>query len=264
MQLQRGMKPLPFDLHRDDLSRAVSSMTTPRANLTDRQRIGSTAAGATLLAYGLRRRDGLGLLSALGGATLIYWGATGHCRISDALGLTPRGERTGDETKEALGGPRGVNVCEAVTIQRSADELYREWRNLEALPEKMKHLQSVQELSDGTSHWSAQGPGGKIYEWDAEILQDIPGKLLSWRSLPGADVVSAGSVNFDVTPNHGTRVTVRLQYDPPGGKLGAYVAWLMRQEPSQQIREDLRDWKRRLEAGEVPTVEGQTSARTTP
>lgn len=257
------MKPLPFDLHRDDLSGVVSNMTSPRANLSDQERIGSTAVGAALLAYGLRRRDGLGVLSALGGATLLYWGATGYCRLSEALGRTPHRGLTGDETKDALSGSRGVNVCEAVTIQRPADELYREWRNLEALPEKMKHLQSVQELSDGTSHWSAQGPAGKIFEWDAEILQDIPGQLLSWRSLPGADVVSAGSVNFDATPNHGTRVTVRLQYDPPGGKIGAYVAWLMRQEPSQQIREDLRDWKRRLEAGEVPTVDGQTSARAT-
>lgn len=237
-------------------------MTSPRANLSDQERIGSTAVGATLLAYGLRRRDGLGVLSALGGATLIYWGATGYCRVSEALGRTPH-RGAGDETKDALAGPRGVNVCEAVTIRRSADELYREWRDVEALPGKMKHLQSVQELGDGTSHWSARGPAGRVFEWDAEILQDIPGKLLSWRSLPGADVVSAGSVNFDETPNQGTRVTVRLQYDPPGGKLGAYVAWLMRQEPSQQIRGDLRHWKRRLEAGEVPTLDGRTSARAT-
>lgn len=239
-------------------------MTSPRANLGDQERIGSTTIGATLVGYGLRRRDWLGVLSVVGGAALIYRGATGYCKVSEALGRAPRAGSAGDETKDALAGPRGVNVCEAVTIQRTADELYREWRDLEALPEKMKHLQSVQELSDGTSHWSAQGPAGKVFEWDAEILQDIPGKLISWRSLPGADVVSAGSVNFDVTPHHGTRVTVRLQYDPPGGKLGAYVAWLMRQEPSQQIREDLRDWKRRLEAGEMPTVEGQTSARATP
>jgi len=218
----------------------MKTMTSPRANL-------------------LRRRDWLGVLGVIGGAALIYRGVTRYCQGYASLGRAPRTRRAGEETKDALAGPRGVHVCEAVTIQRPADELYREWRDLEALPEKMQHLQSVQELSDGTSRWSAQGPAGKVFEWDAEILQDIPGKLLSWRSLPGADVVSAGSVNFDVTPGNGTRVTVRLQYDPPGGKLGAYVAWLMRQAPSQQIREDLRDWKRRLEAGDVPTVDGQTS-----
>ncbi len=234
-------------------------LTSERANITDTERVGSATLGAALVAYGLQRRDWLGAISALGGAALLYRGATGYCQVSDSLGRNTRA--AADDTKEALAGRRGVNVCEAVTIQRSADELYREWRNLEALPDRMQHLDSVQELSDGTSHWAARGPAGKVFEWDAEILQDIPGKLISWRSLPGAEVISAGSVNFDEVPGHGTSVTVRLQYDPPGGKLGAYVAWLMRQEPSQQIREDLRAWKRQLEAGEVPTTEGQPSGR---
>jgi uncharacterized membrane protein len=249
------MRTLPFE----DQSTWRPQLTSERANITDRERVGSATIGAALITYGLKRRDWMGALSALTGAALLYRGATGYCQISDSVG---RNTRAGQDTKEALAGPRGVNVCEAVTIQRSAPELYREWRNLEALPEKMKHLESVREMSDGTSHWAARGPAGKVFEWDAEILQDIPAKLLSWRSLPGADVISAGSVNFDETPN-GTRVTVRLQYDPPGGKIGAYVAWLMRQEPSQQIREDLREWKRRLETGEVPTTEGQSSARAT-
>lgn len=250
------MRTLPFE----DQSSWTQQLTSDRANITDRERVGSATIGAALVTYGLKRRDWMGALSALTGAALLYRGATGYCQVSDSVG---RNTRATDDTRDALAGPRGVNVCEAVTIQRSADELYREWRNLEALPEKMKHLESVNEMSDGTSHWAARGPAGKVFEWDAEILQDLPGQLLSWRSLPGADVVSAGSVNFDDVPGHGTRVTVRLQYDPPGGKIGAYVAWLMRQEPSQQIREDLREWKRRLETGEVPTTEGQTSARVT-
>ena len=251
------MKPLPFDAP-NDIHSVIANMTSPKANIGEQERIGSTTIGAALIGYGLKRRDWLGVLAAIGGGALLYRGATGYCAVTESLGQDRR--QGAMDTKEALAGSRGVNVCEAVTIQRSADDLYREWRNLEALPEKMKHVQSVQELSDGTSHWCAMGPAGKTFEWDAEILQDIPGKLLSWRSLPGADVISAGSVNFDETTS-GTRVTVRLQYDPPGGKIGAYVAWLMRQEPSQQIREDLRDWKSRLEAGEAPTTEGQTSAR---
>lgn len=249
------MRTLPFE--QDTHWRP--QLTSERANITDGERVGSATIGAALVAYGLKRRDWLGALSAVGGAALLYRGATGYCQVSDSIGRNTRA--AAGDTREALAGSRGVNVCEAVTIQRSADELYREWRNLEALPDRMQHLESVQELSDGTSHWSARGPAGKVFEWDAEILQDIPGKLISWRSLPGAEVISAGSVNFDDVPGHGTSVTVRLQYDPPGGKLGAYVAWLMRQEPSQQIREDLRAWKRRLEAGEVPTTDGQPSGR---
>lgn len=239
------MRTLPFE---NDLTWRpnLRNLTSDRANVNDRERVGSVAVGAALLAYGLKRRGVLGAISGITGAAMLYRGTTGHCAVYDSIG---RNTRTGgQDTKEALAGSRGVNVCEAVTIQRPAADLYREWRNLEALPEKMRHLESVRELSDGTSHWEARGPAGKTFEWDAEILQDIPGQLLSWRSLPGADVISAGSVNFDEEPGGGTRVTVRLQYDPPGGKIGAYVAWLLRQEPSQQIREDLLEWKGRLEA----------------
>ena len=249
-----AMRTLPFESE----STWRPNLTSDRANITDGERVGSATIGAALVTYGLKRRDWLGALSAIGGAALLYRGATGYCQVSEALG---RNTRAGGDTKEALAGSRGVNVCEAVTIDRPASELYRDWRNLESLPERMRHLESVQELGDGTSHWAARGPAGKVFEWDAEILQDIPGKLLSWRSLPGSEVISAGSVNFDEAPGHGTRVTVRLQYDPPGGKIGAYVAWMLRQEPSQQIREDLREWKRRLETGEVATTDGQSAAR---
>ena len=260
MQSPHDMRTLPFE---HDTWRP--HLTSERANITDGERVGSATVGAALVTYGLKRRDWMGALSAVTGAALLYRGATGYCQVSEAAGRNTRrdAEHRNEETRDALAGPRGVNVCEAVTIQRSADYLYREWRDLESLPGRMRHLDSVQELSDGTSHWAAIGPAGKVFEWDAEILQDIPGKLISWRSLPGSEVVSAGSVNFDEAPGHGTRVTVRLQYDPPGGRIGAYVAWLMRQEPSQQIREDLRDWKRRIETGEIPTTEGQSSARAT-
>ena len=41
-------------------------------------------------------------------------------------------------------------------------------------------------------------------------------------------------------------------YAPPAGKAGALVASLFGREPSQTVREDLRHFKQRLEAGEVP------------
>ena len=69
-----------------------------------------------------------------------------------------------------------------------------------------------------------------------------------------------GSVNFDQTA-HGTVVRVRLQYNPPGGKLGSAVAWLFGEEPSLQVRDDLRRFKALLETGEVPTTQGQPSGR---
>jgi uncharacterized membrane protein len=63
-------------------------------------------------------------------------------------------------------------------------------------------------------------------------------------------------VNFRETPR-GTEVRVHLQYNPPAGKVGAAVAWLFGEEPSVQIREDLRRFKQLMETGEIPTIHGQ-------
>jgi hypothetical protein len=99
-------------------------------------------------------------------------------------------------------------------------------------------------------------------EWDAEVINERQNDLIAWRSLPGSTVDTAGSVHFTPAPgDRGTEVKVTLKYDPPGGKVGAAVAWMFGREPSQEISEDLRRLKRFLETGEVPTTLGQPSGR---
>ena len=225
-------------------------------NISDVERWLSMAAGAGLAAYGLsRRRPGGFVLAALGGM-LVQRGASGHCFTYEALGLNTAG--TSEDTRRALGGPRGAHVEESVTINRPVEELYRFWRNLENLPRFMRHLESVEKVTDTLSRWRAKGPGGRTVEWNAEIINEVPNQVIGWRSIEGSDVVSAGSVNFDdAGAGRGTRVRVRLQYSPPGGKAGAALARLLGRDAATEIREDLRRFKQLLEAGEVPTTEGQ-------
>jgi uncharacterized membrane protein len=127
----------------------------------------------------------------------------------------------------------------------------------------MEHLESVAMREEGISHWVAKGPAGMPVEWDARIINEVENKVIGWQSLDGSTISTAGSVNFDEDP-HGTRVTVHLQYNPPGGKLGAAVARLFGEEPNQTIREDLRRFKQLMEAGEVPTTEGQPAGHQRP
>jgi uncharacterized membrane protein len=116
----------------------------------------------------------------------------------------------------------------------------------------MSYLDSDREYAADRSHWVAIGPRGVRVEWDAELINEIEDKLIAWRSLPGSDVTTAGSVNFDpVRGGRETQVTVNLQYAPPAGTAGAWVATLFGREPSQTIREDLRRLKQVLEAGEI-------------
>jgi uncharacterized membrane protein len=232
---------------------------TSTVNVADVERWASALGGAALTAYGikqLRDRSPAGAALAAAGGALIYRGATGHCPVYSVAGISTAGEH--DETQTALSGARGVNVEEVVTINASPDALFAFWRRLELLPRFMDHLVSVSQLDSRRSRWVAKAPAGRTVEWDAEIINEITGELIAWRTVEGADVVSAGSVRFTPAPGgRGTEVRVRLQYDPPAGKIGATVAWLLGHDPAATIREDLRRFKQLMEAGEVPTIEGQ-------
>jgi uncharacterized membrane protein len=163
-------------------------------------------------------------------------------------------------SSQPLEGHRGQRVQQSITINRSPEECYRFWRDLERLPAFMQHLESVQVTDERHSHWRARGPAGTSVEWDAEITEDQPGQLLGWRSVKGSKVENAGTVRFTPAPGgKGTIVQVQLRYQPPAGLAGVMIAKLFGEEPSQQIKMDLRRFKQLIETGEIPTTHGQPS-----
>jgi uncharacterized membrane protein len=219
-------------------------------------------AGTSLLIAGMRRRSAVGTVAALSSVPLLYRGIAGHWP------QVPNGDRIRQGhggaavsgTKATLSGDRGVHVRESIRLELPTGEVYRFWRHLANLPRFMSHLDRVTETSDGQSHWIAKGPAGLGVEWDARIVNEEEGKVIGWQSLPGSDVDSAGSVNFDSIRNgRATQLSVHLQYSPPAGKAGALIAKLFGEAPSQTVREDLRRLKQLLEAGEVPCATPQSA-----
>jgi uncharacterized membrane protein len=218
-------------------------------NVADVERWASALGGAAITACGIRylkEKPLAGALIAAAGTAFIYRGATGHCPIYASAGINTANGRT--DTRSALSGNRGVNVEAVVSINRPAYELFRYWRNFELLPTFMDHLVSVRQLDQDRSHWVAKAPAGRTVEWDADIINEIPGELIAWRTRDNADVVSAGSVTFKAAPGRGTDVRVRLQYHPPAGRFGSTIAWMFGEEPSQTIQADLQRFKSLMEA----------------
>jgi len=153
-------------------------------------------------------------------------------------------------------------VDATVTVHRPRAELYRFWRNFTNLPRVMTHLQSVTNTTPGRTRWVARAPLGVHLQWEAEVHNEEENELIAWRSLPGGDVDTAGSVHF--TPaagGQGTDVRVVLKYDPPTGQLGATLARWLGQAPEQLVEDDLRNFKRVMEGGGQPAAQGQTSGR---
>jgi uncharacterized membrane protein len=173
-------------------------------------------------------------------------GGTGTGRNTDGginTGLS------GARAKSRSGLRRTTNV---ITVNRPTEEVYEFWRNFENLPRFMRHLESVKVLDNGRSRWKAMAPAGMSVEWEAEMTEDRPGELISWRSLPGSQVRNAGTVRFSSAPGgRGTEVRVDLEYAPPAGMVGTMVAKLFREEPGQQVHDDLRHFKQVLELGEI-------------
>ena len=217
-------------------------------NISDMERWVWMGAGAMMTAYGLTRRRASGFAMAGLGALLFRRGMTAHCDVYQALGMNTSG--TSEDTRRALGGAAGVIVEESVTINRPISEIYRFCRNLENLPRFMSHLESVERITDTLSRWRAKGPAGTTVEWNAEIINEVTDQVIGWRSIENSDVVSAGSVNFDEAGPGRTRVRVRLQYSPPGGKLGDTVARLMGSDAATEIRQDLDRFKQLAESNQ--------------
>jgi uncharacterized membrane protein len=152
----------------------------------------------------------------------------------------------------------GTNkVIKSLIINRAPEELYQFWRDFENLPRFMNNLESVRVTGGGRSHWVTKAPAGTSVEWDAEITEDEPNRAIAWRSLEGADVDNSGRVTFEpAAGNRGTIVRVEINYNPPGGVLGAAVAKLFGDDPGQQAQEALRCLKQLMEAGEVIVSDG--------
>ena len=165
-----------------------------------------------------------------------------------------------EQAVDAIGLTPNIQVEKTVTIDRSASELYKYWRDFTNLPNFMGHLKSVTNKNEsGTvTHWVANAPLDLNVEWDAEIIKDEPDSLIAWNALDNADIDNCGFVRFQpATGNRGTWVKVVLEYQPPGGKLTNAIAKLFGESPKEQIGDELNRFKQLMETGEIATTEGQ-------
>ena len=211
-------------------------------------------SGAALLIWGWKRRSWLGVLLSSAGVDLLNWSCTGHY-LHETLGVTAL---TSKGLRALIPHQLGIKVEHSIAIYRPVNEVYQFFRNFKNFSRFMTHVIDVREVNEKHSHWFVKGPGGAELEWDAEIINDQPNELISWRSIGSTDVESTGSVRFQRAPgDRGTFVRVSLNYLPPGGALGAAVAKLFGEEPEIQIKDDLRRLKQIMEAGEIASTQGQ-------
>ncbi|MEJ7599291.1 MAG: SRPBCC family protein [Kofleriaceae bacterium] len=206
-------------------------------NIPGGERIASGLVGGALTAFGASRRSLGGIAIAAAGGALVLRALSGRCPAYRARALS-----------------KGIQVRRAITIQANPDEIYKVWRDLTNLPRFMQHVRSVTIESPTVSRWVVN-EGPKELVWRAEIVEDVPGQLLRWRSLPGGDITNNGGIELRKAPgDRGTIVEVKLHYLPPGGvAVAAALHGFLRKLTGVQVGKELARLRQLLETGEIAT-----------
>jgi len=218
-------------------------------NVGQVERAISVAAGGALAAAGLKRRGVTGMALALAGAALARRGVTGHCEVYEALGVSTRSPHDSRHRDDVTGRAATVNARKAIKVERSiqvqrpAAELYERWRDFSNLPQFMRHVDSVHCSDDMHSHWVAHLPGGKHIEWDSEIVNDIPGRLIAWKTVGDPDIAHAGSVHFTPRSAGSAEVRIVFDYEPPFARTIGSIASHLGLTPDSMIDGDLQRFR---------------------
>lgn len=192
--------------------------------------------GSALSAYGLTRRSPAGLALASAGLAFFLRGLTNQ----------PVRRITGFKA-----GHRAIDLQKTIEIRAPIETVFDAWATYENFPHFMSHVLQVRDLGDLRSHWVVQGPMGSRIEWNAALTETIRPSVLAWKTEPGSVVEHSGLIRFEPTES-GTRVFVRLSYNPPAGVLGHGVAVLLGADPRREMNDDLMRMKSFIETGIVP------------
>jgi uncharacterized membrane protein len=140
-------------------------------------------------------------------------------------------------------------VHESIEVQAPLEDVFTYWSNLENLPQIMRNIEEVRVAGD-TSHWKVNAPLGKTIEYDARTTEMSPERGIGWQSIEG-EVDTSGQVRFEEVATGRTRIDVTMNYaDPPGGKVGELAAEVV-SNPEREMREDLENFAKRIERGEL-------------
>lgn len=198
-------------------------------------RLAVASAGSGLVVYGFkRRRSPLGWIPGVAGVVIASRAVT-NLPLRRLFGLGT--------------GRRAVDIQKTIHVEAPVEEVFRFWSEYENFPRFMSRVQEVRKLQDERSFWRVAGPGGSTVEWEAVTTSYTPNEVIAWRTEPGASVQHAGIVRFEPTEDGGTRVHLRMSYNPPAGAVGHAVASVLGADAKSSLDADLLRMKTLLETG---------------
>ncbi len=214
-------------------------------NVSSVERVISAAAGTALYVLSIsRKKNKLNTVLRYGGLYLLYRGISGNCPISASI--------TKNEIQQHA---PAINIRTALSVNAPRKLVYDSWRDLENLPHFLKHIKKIKVTDDIHSHWVLKTPGKfPSVEWNAEIIDQDDARELSWRSLPGSMIETAGKINFEDISNT-TQLTILITYRAPAGYIGSAIANFLNSTLQKFVEEDISNFKEYIEAKALKTKE---------
>jgi uncharacterized membrane protein len=132
-------------------------------------------------------------------------------------------------------------VEKTIEIEKPLRTVYDQWTQFEEFPRFMDGVEEVVQHGERTLHWKAK-IAGKVEEWDAEIVDQVPDQQIAWRHTRGA--VNRGVVSFKPLDAARCQLTLALEYDPNGfvEKIGDILGVV-----SRRVEGDLERFKKFIE-----------------
>ena len=130
-----------------------------------------------------------------------------------------------------------ADVQKTIEVPAPVREVYDRWTQFESFPNFMEGVKEVRQLDDSHLHWRAE-VGGKQVQWDAEIIEQIPDRRVTWGSTSGR--INAGLVEFRPIDDRRSEVSLRMQVEPEGfaENVGDKLGFLDR-----QVGDDLKRFR---------------------
>ncbi|MGW4469171.1 SRPBCC family protein [Nonomuraea sp. NPDC004354] len=205
---------VPTDRLAQEMQNLVQAMAE-RALLSLTGKVEGMAGRLTDFAAG----GGTSLISAITGSEP---GGSGLAKAAEAVkgGIGSTGQKLGG-VRQKLGKagqksakPKMTNIVESVDVGAPVRVVYNQWTRFQDFPGFMKKVESVEQESEEQVSWKAQ-----IFwshrTWQAKVIEQVPDKLIIWRSEGNKGYVD-GAVTFHALTPDLTRVVLVLEYHPQG------------------------------------------------
>lgn len=104
-----------------------------------------------------------------------------------------------------------ANTQASIEVDVPIHQAYDHWTQFEQYPHFMEGVKEVHQIDDTRLAFRGE-IGGFKHEWAAEILDQIPDRLVRWRSVEGPR--NGGTVRFSPGQGTTTRIELDLDYEP--------------------------------------------------